>query len=243
MRAHRTVARLVATGAMLVVGAGAALLSPGVASAAPEGYGHGAGGVGGAAGGAYPAPKPTLTVNAASVTTGRTVRIAGSGFRKGEPVVVVVRYRITLRSAAFPPAWGQGGITRANAQGKVMSRVSLNYPGYATISVKGLKSHKTASVTVRVLAWRNPWAWGGFGGFFQQHEFFQQGGFTTDSAKPAGSAAITMKLAENSVNSARNTVDDQSTSGSAASAQLLAGLLGVVGLFGSAVFALRRRRA
>jgi hypothetical protein len=217
------VARLVATGAMLVVGAGAALLSPGVASAAPEGYGHGAGGAGGVAGGAYPAPKPTLTVNAASVTTGRAVRISGSGFRKGEPVAIVVRYRITLRSAAFPPAWGQGGIARANDQGKVMSRVSLNYPGYATITVKGLKSHKTASVTVRVLAWRNPWAWGGFGGFFQQ------GGFVA-------SAVPEMKLAG-------NTVDHQSTGDGTASAQLLAGLLGVVGLLGSAVFALRRRRA
>jgi hypothetical protein len=223
MRAHRTVARLVATGAMLVVGAGAALLSPGVASAAPEGYGHGAGGAGGAAGGAYPAPKPTLMVNAASVTTGRAVRIAGSGFRKGEPVIITVRYRITLHSPAFPPAWGQGGVTRANGQGKVMSRVSLNYPGYATITVKGLKSHKTASATVRVLAWRNPWAWGGFGGFFQQ------GGFVA-------SAAPALKLAG-------NTVNDQSTGDGTASAQLLAGLLGVVGLFGSAVFALRRRRA
>src|SRR6185437_13690321 len=170
-----------------------------------------------------PAPKPTLMVNAASVTTGRSVRIAGAGFRKGEPVVIVVRYRITLHSPAFPPAWGQGGVTRANAQGKVMSRVSLNYPGYATISVKGLKSHKTASVTVRVLAWRNPWAWGGFGGFFQQ------GGFVA-------SAVPEMKLAG-------NTVDHQSTGDGTASAQLLAGLLGVVGLLGSAVFALRRRRA
>jgi hypothetical protein len=233
MRAHRTVARLVATGAMLVVGAGAALLSPGVASAAPEGYGHGAGGAGGVAGGAYPAPKPTLTVNAASVTTGRAVRISGSGFRKGEPVAIVVRYRITLRSAAFPPAWGQGGIARANDQGKVMSRVSLNYPGYATITVKGLKSHKTASVTVRVLAWRNPWAWGGFGGFFQQ------GGFAASSSSGKYSMA-SMRLA---ANTAGNTVDDQSTGDGAAGAQLLAGLLGVVGLFGSAVFALRRRRA
>ena len=228
MRAHRTVARLVATGAMLVVGAGAALLSPGVASAAPEGYGHGAGGAGGAAGGAYPAPKPTLMVNAASVTTGRAVRIAGSGFRKGEPVVIVVRYRITLHSPAFPPAWGQGGVTRANAQGKVMSRVSLNYPGYATISVKGLKSHKTASVTVKVLAWRNPWAWGGFGGFFQQ------GGFVASGLGAASApASSVLKLAGN----------EESTSDGTASAQLLAGLLGVVGLLGSAVFALRRRRA
>jgi hypothetical protein len=228
MRAHRTVARLVATGAMVVVTATAALLSPGVASAAPEGYGHGAGGAGSAAGGAYPAPKPTLTVNAASVTTGRAVRITGSGFRKGEPVAIVVRYRITLRSPAFPPAWGQGGITRANAQGKVKSRVSLNYPGYATITVKGLRSHKTASVTVRVLAWRNPWSWGGFGGFFQQ------GGFAVSSVAPA------MRLDAHTVG---NTVDDQSTGDGAAGAQLLAGLLGVVGLLGSAVFALRRRRA
>ena len=240
MRAHRTVARLVATGAMLVVGACAALLSPGVAAAAP-GYGHGAGGAGGAAGGAYPAPPPTLMVNAASVTTGRTVRIAGSGFRKGEPVVISVRYRITLRSAAFPPAWGSGGVARANGQGKVMSRVSLQYPGFATITVKGLKSHKTASVTVRVLAWRNPWAWGGFGGFFGQNRFFHEGGFTTESAQgtavTAGTEAVTttMKLAG-------NTVDGQSTREGAAGAQLLAGLLGVVGLFGSAVFALRRRR-
>jgi hypothetical protein len=176
-------------------------------------------------------------VNAASVTTGRAVRIAGAGFRKGEPVVIVVRYRITLHSPAFPPAWGQGGVTRANAQGKVMSRVSLNYPGYATITVKGLKSHKTASVTVRVLAWRNPWAWGGFGGFFQQ------GGFAASSSSGKYSMA-SMRLAANTAGyTAGNTVDNQSTGDGAAGAQLLAGLLGVVGLLGSAVFALRRRRA
>jgi hypothetical protein len=223
MRAHRTVALLLAAGAMMVVGAGAALVSPGVAAAAP-GYGNGHGG-GAAAGGAYPAPKPVLMVNAHSVTTGGTVRVRGAGFAKGEPVVVTIRYRITLGSAAFHPPFGGGGYDRANRQGKVMGRVSLRYPGYATITIKGLKSHKRASVTVRVLAWRGQW-----GGFFRM------GGMTGDSFLGGLSTSV-------GVPAMQLKADTRDTTSSDNSAQLVAGLFGVVGLMGSAAVAFRRRRA
>jgi hypothetical protein len=214
---------LLAAGAMMVVGAGAALLSPGVAAAAP-GYGNGNGGA--AAGGAYPAPAPDVMVSSNSVTTGGSVRVRGTGYAKNEPVVITIRYRITLGSAAFHPPFGGGGFDRADSKGKVTGRVSLKYPGYATITIKGLKSHKRASATVRVLAWRGPW-----GGFFRMGGltggFFHMGGLPTSAAGPA------MQLKANG----------KDTTSSDNSAQLMAGLLGVVGLAGSAAVAFKRRRA
>ena len=143
MRARRTVTRAVA---LLVAAVGAALITPAVAAAAPK-----------VANDPYPAPPPSLTVSSAAVTTGKSVRVSGSGFASKEPVSITVRYRITLRSASFHPPFGGHAVGRADGQGKVKSTVALKFPGYATITVRGIKSHKSASVTVRVLAWRGAW--------------------------------------------------------------------------------------
>jgi hypothetical protein len=235
MRAHRIVALLIATGAMMVAGASAALLNPGVAAAAP---GYGNAGNASDAGGAYPAPQPSLTASASSVQTGRQVKVSGSGFRKGEPVTITVRYRIFLGSATFVPPFGSSGHDRANNQGKVMARVPLNYPGYAKITVKGLKSGKRASVTVRVLAWRGPWGnWGAFGGAFGGNfpfgPMFRESGFTTGAAG-ASAETVQLRLA--------GATESLPAKPGAAGAELLAGMLGLTGLLGSAMLALRRRR-
>jgi hypothetical protein len=220
MRAHRTLALLVAAGA-LAAGVGTAVLVPGVAAAAP-GYTV-------QPPGPYPAPPPAVTVNTATVTTGKTVRVSGIGFAKKEPVAITIKYRITPRSAAFTPPYGGGGMDKADGQGKVRAKVSLKFPGYATITVKGLRSHKSASVTVRVLAWRG--AWGGL---------FRETGFSTDGALEAAdtvSEAVAVD-AQQQVRLASGTTD-----GHQPDAELLAGMLGAVGLLGTGVVALRRRRA
>jgi hypothetical protein len=164
-------------------------------------------------------------VSSNSVTTGGSVRVAGTGFAKNEPVQITIRYRITLRSAAFNPPFGGGGYDRANAKGKVTGRVTLKYPGYATITIKGLKSHKRASATVRVLAWRGSW-----GGFFRMGGL--TGGFFHMGGVPGWPFAGGMQLK----------ADTKDTTSSDNSAQLVLGLLGVVGLMGSAAVALKRRR-
>jgi hypothetical protein len=211
MRAHRTLALLVAAGA-LAVGVGTAVLVPGVAAAAP-GYTV-------PPPGPYPAPPPAVTVNTATVTTGKTVRVYGNGFASKEPVAISIKYRITPRSAAFNPPYGGGGMDKADGQGRVRAKVALKFPGYATITVKGLRSHKSASVTVRVLAWRG--AWGGL---------FRETGFSADSATVDVAAQQQLRLASGTTNEPQP------------DAELLAGMLGVVGLLGTGVVALRRRRA
>lgn len=219
MRAHRTLALLVAAGA-LAAGVGTAVLVPGVAAAAP-GYTV-------QPPGPYPAPPPAVTVNTATVTTGKSVRVSGNGFASKEPVAITIRYRITPRSAAFIPPYGGGGMGKADGQGKVHAKVSLKFPGYATITVKGLRSHKSASVTVRVLAWRG--AWGGL---------FRETGFSAGS-EGAGFGALEASdvAAEHQLRLASGTTNEPQPD-----AELLAGMLGVVGLLGTGVVALRRRRA
>ena len=51
--------------------------------------------------------------------------------------------------------------SRADDGGKFSAKVRLTSPGYATIKVTGKKSGQSASVTVRVLAWRGSYSFGG----------------------------------------------------------------------------------
>jgi hypothetical protein len=247
MRAHRIISLVAATGAMVAAVAGAALISPGVACAAPA--------VPAVA--AYPAPPPSLTVSSPSVTTGRTVRVLGNGFVAGERVAVVLRYRITLRSAGFGPVYAPhiSGGSRADDQGKVHARVTLTVPGYATVTVRGLRSHKSASVTIRVSAWRSSWPWPFFfgGGSFDGSE----SGFRVANAA-FGSTVSGSTVSGSTVDAggSRLVANEASLNGSgslaggsrgvAPEAQLLAGLLGVTALVGSGLLTfrtLRRRRA
>src|SRR3954452_9082867 len=122
MRAQRTVALLVGAVAMIAAVAGAALIGPGAASAAPD------------AATAYPAPPPTATANATSVTPGRTVRVAGMGFDAKEPDLVDLVYHVFPATPGLRPPFGGGGVSRANAAGDVKAHVTLTFPGYATIT-------------------------------------------------------------------------------------------------------------
>src|SRR5688572_14273844 len=120
MRAHRTMALLGKAGAMIAAIAAAALIAPGAAVAAP-------------AVNNYPAPEPALTVNAGSISAGRTVRISGVGFDAKEPVSISVRYRLTSRKSIKQPRFAREPQGRANSDGEYRSGVSLLLPGRATI--------------------------------------------------------------------------------------------------------------
>ena len=240
MRAQRTMALLVGAVAMIAAVAGAALIGPGAASAAPA-----------AAANAYPAPPPSVTVNAGSVTPGRSVRLSGMGFGNGEPVLIDVVYRIIPGTPALqPPFPGPGsGISRADASGNVRARVALTFPGYATITVRGLHSHKTARVTVRVVLWggnrpmyfrpgtfNGPFGGGGlgvgaFGGAFGFGAGFPFGG--------GGAGPINYQAGPSELMLASH---QQPAPNTPAGAELLAGALGVVGLMGSAFVTVRSTR-
>lgn len=102
-------------------------------------------------------------MSSATVSTGGAVRIAGKRFLPGEPIAIRVKYRITRHSGGFdspfPPR--VSGDRRADDDGRFSAKVRLTSPGYATITVTGKKSGQSASVTVRVLAWRGTYSFGG----------------------------------------------------------------------------------
>lgn len=241
MRAQRTVALLVGAAAMIAAVAGAALIGPSAASAAPE------------AAAAYPAQPPSATVNASSVTPGRSVRVAGMGFGTNEPVLVDVVYRIFPGTPALQPPFQTpgSGVSRADGNGDVHARVALTFPGYATITLKGLRSHKTARVTVRVVAWGGNWSayfrpgtfngpYGGgalgvgaFGGAFGFGDGFPFGGGSPFGAGPISYRTTTELTLASHQQQAPNTP---------AGAELIAGMLGLVGLAGSALVTVRAAR-
>jgi hypothetical protein len=141
---------LAAVGAMVVATAGV-LLSPGVASATPgNGYNNPGGGAG--AGMNYPAPPPSLTVSSGTVKAGKSVRVSGRDYGKREPVVVRVRFRPSTRFW-FP----RGGIVTqqttvwTDGHGRFSTYAHTFLAGSISITATGLKSRKTASVSVRVL--------------------------------------------------------------------------------------------
>jgi hypothetical protein len=92
------------------------------------------------------------------VTLGQGVRARGMGFASRELVSVRIRTRTTLGPTGHGPTITQGtGPARTDNKGRFQDRVNLSLPGYATITFTGMKSHKSASVTVRVLRWFQPW--------------------------------------------------------------------------------------
>jgi hypothetical protein len=137
--------------------AAAVLGAPTAAHAEPEGA------AAAAAAANYPAPEPAVRVSSGSVSTGGAVRIAGKRFLPGEPISIRVKYRITRHSGGFdgPFPASVSGDRRADEDGKFHAKVRLTSPGYATIKVTGKKSGESASVTVRVLAWRGSYSFGG----------------------------------------------------------------------------------
>lgn len=227
MRAHRLLARLATAGAMIAAAAGAALIAPGVATAVP--------------GQNYPPPPPALTVSAGSVGLGQRVSIAGVGFARREPVTVAIRYRISLRPGQYGPSIPmRGGSGRSNNQGEYRDRVGLVFPGYATITVRGKRSGKTASATVRVLAWQSPWP-RQFRG-----DGFENGGPALQAPLRNAFGVPHFRYMSNETTLSEGQPPSAATErrGGGADAQLLAGLIGIAGMLSSGLVGMRvaRRR-
>lgn len=230
MRTQRTTALLVTGLAMVTAVAGAVLTGAGTASAAES----------------YPAPQPTATVNAASVTTGRSVQVVGRDFDATEPVLVRVKYKVAPGVAGFnTPDLGNGGFEfLSNDNGKVRANVPLKIPGTAVITLVGEHSHTQAKVTVRVLGWS-----GGFWPGFDNDQGFSQSGFGGGFFGGdwpflrlpyfGGGFALPGSYQQQQTTRLKLAAD---RTGNAAGAQLLAGGLGLTSLIGIA-FVGRRRRA
>jgi hypothetical protein len=175
------------------------------------------------------------------------------GFGSKEPVLVDVVYRIIRGTPALQPPFPSpgSGVTRANANGDVRARVALTFPGYATISLTGLRSHQTARVTVRVVLWGGNWPTyfrpgtfngpfgggalgvGAFGGAFGFGDGFPFGG------GPFGAGPISYTGGPSELTLASH---QQSAPGTPAGAQLVAGALGLVALMGSVFVTFRSVR-
>lgn len=215
---------------------------------------------GAAAAAAYPAPEPVVRVSSASVSTGGAVRIAGKRFLPGEPISIHVKYRITWQSGGFdgPFPARVSGDRRADDDGKFHAKVRLTSPGYATIKVTGKTSHQSATVTVRVLAWRGTYDFGGddfFAGTPLGNGVRHDGGddHWDGGDRPAGfygpffGGWSPFKLSANETSLAGESTADTSdlAAGSetkgAHGADMVASLLGLTALLGSG-FVLRRRR-
>lgn len=216
----------------------------------------------------YPAPEPAVRVSSGSVSTGGAVRIAGKRFLPGEPISIRVKYRITRHSGGFdgPFPARVSGDRRADDDGRFSAKVRLTSPGYATIKVTGKKSGQSASVTVRVLAWRGTYDFGGddfFAGTPLGNGVRNHGGHDDHwdgGDRPAGFygpffggwspfrlSANETSLAHGGTSGTAGTSDgaDNQAAGTGTSgahgADLVASLLGITALIGSGLI-LRRRR-
>jgi hypothetical protein len=250
----RTRSALTALAGALV--AAAVLGAPTAAHAEPEGAA--------AAAANYPAPEPALRVSSASVSTGSAVRIAGKRFLPGEPISIRVKYRITRHSGGFdgPFPASVSGDRRTDDDGKFHAKVRLTSPGYATIKVTGKRSGQSASVTVRVLAWRGSYSFGGddfFAGTPLGNGVRNHGGHGghddhwDGGDRPAGFygpffggwspfrlSANETSLDATQAGAGTDLAAETQTNG-AHGADLVSGLLGITALIGSG-FILRRRR-
>src|SRR5690349_1874655 len=217
MRVHRAIGLLAAGAAMI---AGAVLVAPAAAGANPKpppshNNGHGNSGHGNGHGGEhgnpnpYPPPPPSATVNQSTVKVGKSVRLTVSNFGKNEKIRITVTYRVTLRhgTKVITVDAGSGYTDR---KGGLQTRVSLDKPGYATITATSAKTGKSVSVTVRVLDWQHGWPW-------WWHN--------------AAASGDQLKLVPASSFSSTGGVDPE--------AQLLAALIGLTGLLSSAAIGRR----
>jgi hypothetical protein len=217
---------LATVGAIVVATAGV-LLSPGVASATP---GHGYNNPGGGSGtgsGNYPPTPPSLTVSSGTVKAGKSVRVSGRDFGRREPVVVRVRYRPSTRFW-FPR---RGIVTQqttvwTNNQGRFSTYAHTFLAGTLSITATGLRSRKSASVSVRVLPRGGSHGWGTWWGAGAP-------GSSSDSSSGSGPDVTPV-----SVNITPNRHDD-------GSGQLFLTLFALSALVGSAALTrqvVRRRR-
>ncbi|MDG6100822.1 hypothetical protein Daura_02205 [Dactylosporangium aurantiacum] len=199
-------------------------------------------------------------MSSASVSTGGAVRIAGKRFLPGEPISIRVKYRITRHSGGFDSPFPArvSGDRRADEDGRFSAKVRLTSPGYATIKVTGKKSGQSASVTVRVLAWRGSYSFGGddfFAGTPLGDGVRDNGGHHRwdGGDRPAGFygpffggwSPFRLSGNETSLNDTAGAGSDnlaaQGQPDPVHGADLVAGLLGLTALVGSGLM-LRRRR-
>jgi hypothetical protein len=147
MRAHRALVLLATAGAAVVATAGTALVGPGAAIAAPAPAAPPAT----TTPQAYPPPAPSLTTNHGTIRAGGSVRLTGRhfGFRD--------RVRLTIRYPTGPiHGRTRSLVVRTDRQGNFRVTVRLTRPGRASITARGLRWHKHAAVTVRVLRRHRP---------------------------------------------------------------------------------------
>ncbi|GAA3231986.1 hypothetical protein GCM10010532_067750 [Dactylosporangium siamense] len=199
-------------------------------------------------------------MSSGSVSTGGAVRIVGKRFLPGEPISIRVKYRITRHSGGFdsPFPASVSGDRRAGDDGKFSAKVRLTSPGYATIKVTGKKSGQSASVTVRVLAWRGSYDFGGddfFAGTPLGNGVRKDNHGWDGGDRPAGfygpffggwspfklSANETSLAGATSTEATDLAADTDTSTGTAHGADMVASLLGITALIGSG-FILRRRR-
>jgi hypothetical protein len=135
---------------MLVAGAGAALLGPGAANAAPVAPGTPAAP---AAPMAYPAPPPKLTVSHATIKVGKKIKLKGKGYDANE----YIRISVTTDIIQFdgPHAMPDSSIVteervKTDKHGKFEVSFKLSQAGDTTVKAKGEDSHLTATVKVEV---------------------------------------------------------------------------------------------
>ncbi|GAA2613744.1 hypothetical protein GCM10010399_50740 [Dactylosporangium fulvum] len=238
MRARTASALTSVAGAIIAV---AVLGAPTTAQAAPENHGQA-----GAQAAAYPAPEPAVRVSSASISTGNTVRVTGRSFSPGEPIAISVSYRITPNSGTYHNPWGVSikGDQRADADGKFAAKVRLSVPGYARIKVTGKKSHKSAAVTVRVLAWRSD-VFGGddffagtpLGAPVRWDDRSDTGAGRVFGPHSGGWSPFRLSGNETTVAGATVRTEEHKTYGG----DVVAGLLGLTALIGSGFVARRRR--
>jgi hypothetical protein len=203
-------------------------------------------------------------VSSASVSTGGAVRLVGKRFLPGEPISIRVKYRITRHSHGFdgPFPARVSGDRRADDDGRFRAKVRLTSPGYATIKVTGKKSKQSASVTVRVLAWRGSYDFGGddfFAGTPLGNGMRHHGGHHWDDGdRPAGFfgpffggwSPFRLSANETSLADASSVAAPQAAATDLAAgaetrdahgADLVTSLLGLTALVGSGLVMRRRR--
>lgn len=201
-----------------------------------------------------------MRVSSASVSTGGAVRIQGKRFLPGEPISIRVKYRITRHSGGFDSPFPAqvSGDRRTDDDGRFSAKVRLTSPGYATIKVTGKQSGQSATVTVRVLAWRGSYDFGGddfFAGTPLGNPVKHNGGgdHWDGGDRPAGfygpffGGWSPFKLSANETALGTGTADatDLAAAGTehrgARGADVVASLLGLTALIGSGLIMRRRR--
>lgn len=150
MSRYRALALRVSLAAVMAATMGAATLTPGTASAAPDTT------AATQATNAYPPTPPKLTVNHGRVKPGKTVRVMGKRFRSREKVTIIVRFK--PRGSSKYRTVKQRDI-RADRKGKFTITLRLARAGTVSIKGRGHSSHLSSTATVIVTKGKSRGTW------------------------------------------------------------------------------------